>query len=94
MRVPEMIPTASRSMDPYDAQDLVKGVEEELGVKAVPFGEFVYLPDEERYEDVRRLKTEHEDRSVLRDTSTRMVSRWRSRSSGLVRASGSRRCDC
>ena len=41
---------------PYDAQDLVKGVEEELGVKAVPFGEFVYLPDEQRYEDVRRLK--------------------------------------
>jgi sulfate adenylyltransferase len=40
---------------PYDAQDLVKGVEEELGVKAVPFGEFVYLPDEQRYEDVRRL---------------------------------------
>jgi len=42
--------------DPYDAQDLVKGVEEELGVKAVPFGEFVYLPDEQRYEDVRKLK--------------------------------------
>jgi len=41
---------------PYDAQDLVKGVEEELGVKAVPFGEFVYLPDEQRYEDVRKLK--------------------------------------
>ena len=41
---------------PYDAQDLVRGVEEELGVKAVPFGEFVYLPDEQRYEDVRKLK--------------------------------------
>ena len=41
---------------PYDAQDLFKGVEEELGVKAVPFGEFVYLPDEQRYEDVRKLK--------------------------------------
>ena len=41
---------------PYDAQDLVKGVEEELGVKSVHSGEFVYLPDEQRYEDVRKLK--------------------------------------
>jgi len=41
---------------PYDAQELVKGAEEDLGVKAVPFGEFVYLPDEQRYEDVRKLK--------------------------------------
>jgi sulfate adenylyltransferase len=40
---------------PYDAQDLVKSVENEIGVKALPFGELVYLPDEERYEDVHKV---------------------------------------
>jgi sulfate adenylyltransferase len=40
---------------PYDAQDLVRQYSEELDVQAVPFREFVYLPDEDRYEEVSRI---------------------------------------
>jgi len=39
----------------YAAQELVKDLEAEVGVKVLPFGEFVYLPNEDRYEDVRKL---------------------------------------
>jgi sulfate adenylyltransferase len=35
---------------PYDAQELLIGVEKEVGVKMVPFELVVYLPDEDRYE--------------------------------------------
>jgi sulfate adenylyltransferase len=41
---------------PYDAQELVQEHESETGVKALCFGEFVYLPDEDRYEDVNQLR--------------------------------------
>ena len=34
---------------PYDAQELMKQYEHELGVKMVPFEMLVYLPDEDRY---------------------------------------------
>ncbi len=34
---------------PYDAQELMKQYEAEIGVKMVPFEMLVYLPDEERY---------------------------------------------
>ncbi|HJT68232.1 MAG TPA: bifunctional sulfate adenylyltransferase/adenylylsulfate kinase [Pyrinomonadaceae bacterium] len=40
----------------YAAQELVKQFEAELGIKVVPFGEFVYLPEEDRYEDSRLLE--------------------------------------
>lgn len=40
---------------PYDAQELVAEHEAELGVKMVPFRQFVYLPDEDRYEEVTRV---------------------------------------
>ena len=40
---------------PYDAQKLAQRFAEELGVGVVPFREFVYLPDEERYEEVTRV---------------------------------------
>jgi ATP sulphurylase/adenylylsulfate kinase (apsK) len=40
---------------PYAAQELVQSLEDEAGVKVLPFGEFVYLPEEDRYEDVRKL---------------------------------------
>ena len=40
---------------PYAAQDLVQQFENELGMKVLPFGEFVYLPEEDRYEDTRML---------------------------------------
>ena len=40
---------------PYAAQELVESFEDELGVKALSFGEFVYLPAEDRYEDVNNI---------------------------------------
>jgi sulfate adenylyltransferase len=36
---------------PYDAQELVKQFESEIGVKMVPFKEIVYLPEEDRFEE-------------------------------------------
>ena len=41
---------------PYAAQELVQSLEDEVGVKVLPFGEFVYLPTEDRYEDVRKIE--------------------------------------
>ncbi len=40
---------------PYDAQDLVERFSEELGVSVLPFREFVYLPDEQRYEETSKI---------------------------------------
>jgi len=40
---------------PYDAQEIVDRFSEETGVKTVPFQELVYLPDEDRYEEVTAL---------------------------------------
>lgn len=40
---------------PYAAQELVQQYSEELGLKPLTFGEFVYLSDEDRYEDSRVL---------------------------------------
>jgi len=40
---------------PYDAQELVREHEEELGVEMVPFQMLVYLPDEDRYEEASRI---------------------------------------
>ncbi len=40
---------------PYDAQQLVEQYSEELGMGMVPFREFVYLPDEDRYEEISRV---------------------------------------
>ena len=40
---------------PYAAQELVESFAEEIGVRVLPFGEFVYLPAEDRYEDVRHV---------------------------------------
>lgn len=40
---------------PYDAQNLVAQHADEVGVKMVPFRQFVYLPDEDRYEEVSRV---------------------------------------
>ena len=41
---------------PYDAQKLVEDFSEELGVKAVPFSELVYLPDYDRYEENSKVE--------------------------------------
>jgi sulfate adenylyltransferase len=40
---------------PYDAQELVRQFESEIGVKMVPFKEIVYLPDEDRFEEQDRV---------------------------------------
>jgi sulfate adenylyltransferase len=40
---------------PYDAQDLVKEFSGEVGVTPVEFKEFVYVPDDDRYEQVSSL---------------------------------------
>ncbi|MEA3340615.1 MAG: bifunctional sulfate adenylyltransferase/adenylylsulfate kinase [Chloroflexota bacterium] len=40
---------------PYDAQELAEKHSEELGVKIVPFRMLVYLPDEERYEEITKV---------------------------------------
>jgi sulfate adenylyltransferase len=42
--------------EPFAAQELVEQFEEEIGVKVLSYGEFVYLPHEDRYEDWRKLK--------------------------------------
>ena len=40
---------------PYDAQELVRAHQDEIGVTMVPFSELMYLPDEDRYEEVTRV---------------------------------------
>lgn len=40
---------------PYDAQELAQAHSQELGVEVVPFRMLVYLPDEERYEEVSQV---------------------------------------
>ena len=55
---------------PYAAQELVQSFADEVGVKVLPFGEFVYLPEEERYEDVRKIK-QHAATAQLSGTQVR-----------------------
>jgi sulfate adenylyltransferase len=40
---------------PYEAQDMMKQYEDEIGVKMVPFQMLVYLPDEQRYVPVDKV---------------------------------------
>jgi sulfate adenylyltransferase len=40
---------------PYEAQELVSKYSDELGVKMIPFRMLVYLPDEDRYEEVSKV---------------------------------------
>jgi sulfate adenylyltransferase len=40
---------------PYDAQELVACYSQEVGVKMIPFRQLVYLPEEERYEEVSKI---------------------------------------
>jgi sulfate adenylyltransferase len=40
---------------PYEAQELVAAHQDELGVRMVPFDNMVYLPDEDRYEEVSKV---------------------------------------
>lgn len=49
---------------PYDAQDLAESFSEELGVAVVPFRMMVYLPDEERYEEISKVSKETRTASI------------------------------
>jgi sulfate adenylyltransferase len=40
---------------PYDAQELLRKSEIDIGVKMVPFQEIVYLPDQDRFEEQHRV---------------------------------------
>jgi sulfate adenylyltransferase len=49
---------------PYDAQELFERHQQELGVAMLPFQEFVYLPDEDRYEEAHRVPSETRTASI------------------------------
>ncbi|MDA1228644.1 MAG: adenylyltransferase [SAR202 cluster bacterium Casp-Chloro-G4] len=49
---------------PYDAQEMAEEFSAELGVKVVPFSELVYLPDEDRYEEVSRIPADTKTASI------------------------------
>ncbi|MCP9496438.1 MAG: bifunctional sulfate adenylyltransferase/adenylylsulfate kinase [Pyrinomonadaceae bacterium MAG19_C2-C3] len=49
---------------PYDAQELMQRFSAELGVGMVPFRELVYLPDEERYEEISRAPRDARTASI------------------------------
>lgn len=40
---------------PYDAQELAEKYSRELGIAILPFGEMLYLPDDNRYEEVAKI---------------------------------------
>lgn len=52
---PGMDSTGKPFYGPYDAQELMETYHDDLGVNIVPFNELVYLPDEERYEEVSNV---------------------------------------
>ena len=49
---------------PYDAQNLVAKHSDEIGVNVVPFRMLVYLPDEERYEEVTKVPEDARTASI------------------------------
>lgn len=49
---------------PYDAQELVQQYSDELGVKMLPSQEVVYLPDEDRYEEVTNVPSDAKIASI------------------------------
>jgi sulfate adenylyltransferase len=49
---------------PYDAQEMVERHRDELGVGVVPFRELVYLPAEERYEEVSQISSQTQTASI------------------------------
>lgn len=49
---------------PYDAQELAESFSEELGVKVIPFKMLVYLPEEDRYEEVTKISDDQKTASI------------------------------
>jgi len=54
---------------PYDAQELVKKYEDEIGIKMVPFKEMVYVPDQDKYFSVDEIA---KDTKVLNISGTEL----------------------
>ena len=49
---------------PYDAQALVEKFSDELGIRVVPFRELVYIPTEDRYEEISNISPQVETASI------------------------------
>lgn len=49
---------------PYDAQELVERFRGELGIGVVPFRELVYLPEEDRYDEVSKIPAQTRTASI------------------------------
>ena len=49
---------------PYDAQELVAEHAEEVGVRPMPFSELLYIPDEDRYEEVSLIPAGKQTASI------------------------------
>ncbi len=49
---------------PYEAQELVERFSQELGVAMIPFRMLVYLPEEDRYEEVDKLESDTPTASI------------------------------
>ncbi len=49
---------------PYDAQEMVTEHQDEIGVKMVPFKMMVYLPDEDRYEEIDKVTDDMKTASI------------------------------
>lgn len=54
---------------PYDAQELVKQYQDEIGIKMVPFKEMVYVPSEDKYFSVDEISV---DTKVLNLSGTQL----------------------
>jgi sulfate adenylyltransferase len=52
---PGMASNGSPYYAAYAAQELVEQFSDEIGIRPLPYGEFVYLPDEDRYEEKSRV---------------------------------------
>jgi sulfate adenylyltransferase len=49
---------------PYDAQDLLRKYQDEIGIKIIPFKYMVYLPDEDRYESIDAVEKGTEFKTI------------------------------
>ena len=65
---------------PYDAHKLVESFKDELGVGIVSFQELVYLPDEDRYEEVSKVPSNVSQASI---SGTQVREKYLSEGKGL-----------
>ena len=72
---------------PYEAQEIMKKFEHELGVKMVPFEELVYLPDEASLRRGQRRSERGSHSQHLRHSGPRRIPRPGQVAAGVVHAS-------